>query len=394
MSTAAHPVSEETVELFMDYGQFCIDGGLGDPEKELDLLDRALAAHPYASDGSAMVVLSPHQNNFRMPVTVQVWGARPPGDRDQWQQVCEERLRVGPEGILQLSSPTDGAADCPVPEGDYLIEVSGRGFVNYGWPGSTEPGDVWRIRLWPDDGSEPLPAVQWSMPGYGVPENVPIPDRPASAESEEPEWVMVLDESGDYSRLHISELPERAAAAERQRWGGEPIEELRDYSGAEELSRSDRALAEAIVAMGEQDLRRLAHWSAVQACEKAEIAQRPWVRTALIALREDRPLPPPFDDMEAAFDRLHEEDFGPVDADGNDAVGSLVCVVSPESPPNPFDLGPIHRPSFALPTLVDATKPDARDAAITTLYETAIVFGPDVDVLLAAIRSEFGLPPQ
>lgn len=391
MSTAARPISEETVELFMDYGQFCVDGGLGDPDREPDLLDRALAAHPPASNGLAMVVLSPHQNNFRMPVTVQVWDARPPGDRDAWQQVCEARLRVGPEGVLYLSSPIDGAVDCPVPEGDYLIEVSGRGFVNYGWPGSTEPGDVWRIRLWPDDGSEPLPAVQWDMPGYGVPEDVPIPDRPASAESEEPEWVMVLDESGGYSRLQVTELAEQAAAAERQRWGGDPIEELRDLSGAEELSRYDRALAEAIAAMGEHDLRRLACWSAVQACEKAEIAERAWVRTALMALRDGRPLPPPFDDMEAAFARLREEDFGP--EDGNEVVGSLV-VDSRESAPNPFDRGLIHRPSFALPTIVDATKPDATDAAITTLYETAIVFGPDVDALFAALRTEFGLSPR
>ncbi|WP_040780770.1 hypothetical protein [Nocardia pneumoniae] len=390
MSKAARPVSEETAELFMDYGQFCVDGGLGDPDSETDLLDRALAAHPYASDGLTMVVLSPHQNNFRMPVTVQVWGARPPGDREQWQQVCEARLRVGPEEVLSLSSPTDGAADCSVPEGDYLIEVSGRGFVTYGWPGSTEPGDVWRIRLWPDDGSEPLPAVQWNMPGYGVPENVPISDRPASAESDE--WVMVSEESGGFSRVHISELPERAAAAERQQWGGDPIEELRDY-GAEELSRYDRALAEAIATMGEQDLRRLARWSAIQACEKADITGRPWVHTALVALREGRPLPPPFDDMEAAFARLHEEDFGPVDENGNDVVGSIVADWRKPAP-NPFDLGPIHRPSFALPTIVDATKPDALDAAITTLHETAMVFGPDVDALFASLRTQFGLPPR
>ncbi|WP_406280497.1 hypothetical protein OH799_14400 [Nocardia sp. NBC_00881] len=393
MSTAAGPISEETVKLFMDYGQFCIDGGLGNPDEEIDLLDRALAAHPFASDGLAMVVLSPHQNNFRMLITVQVWGARPPWDRDEWQQVCEARLRVGPEGSLYLSSPTDGAADCPVPEGEYLIEVSGRGFINYGWPGSTKPGDVWRIRLWPDDGSEPLQAVQWSMPGYGVPEDVPIAERSVSAETEESEWVTVIDEDGP-RHLHISEFREQAAAAERQRWGGDPIPELRDCSGAEELSGYDRALAEAIAAMGEQDLRRLARWSAAQACEKASIAERPWVQVALTALQEGRPLPPPFDDMEAASARLHDEDFGPVDEGGTELVASLVRADPRESAPNPFDLGPIHRASFALPTIVDAAEPEARDAAMTTLYATALVFGPEVDVLLAAVRTEFGLPPR
>jgi hypothetical protein len=83
MSAGASPVSEVTLELSMDYGQFCIDGGLGDPDGEVDLLERALSERPFASDGVAMVVSSPYQNNFRMPVTVQVWGVRPSGDRDE-----------------------------------------------------------------------------------------------------------------------------------------------------------------------------------------------------------------------------------------------------------------------------------------------------------------------
>ncbi|MGY2028322.1 hypothetical protein [Nocardia gipuzkoensis] len=389
--TASGPASEETVELFMDYGQFRIDGGVETPVEETELLDRALAAHPFASDGLAMVVLSPHQNNFRMPVTVQLWNERPPGDRDDWQQVCETRLRVGPEGTLYLSSPIDGYADCPVPEGAYLIEVSGRGFVNYGWPGSTEPGDVWRIRLWPDDGGASLPAVQWNMPGYGVPENVPLPEITASAESEDPEWVVVSEEDG-FDQLQFDDAPAQATF-ERQRWGGEPIPRLEDLPGAEELSRRDRALAEAVARMDVQELRRLARWAAAQACAKAEIADRPWVQAALAALQKGRPLPPPFDDMEAAFARLHDEDFGAAEGKHEGTIEAVVGLAAYDSEANPFDLGPIHRPSFALPTIVDAGKPDAVDAAMTTLYETGLVFGPEVDVLFAALRAEFRIPP-
>jgi hypothetical protein len=36
-----------------------------------------------------------------------------------------------------------------VPTGSYAVLVSGRGFVARGWPGSTTPGDVWRVQLWP-----------------------------------------------------------------------------------------------------------------------------------------------------------------------------------------------------------------------------------------------------
>lgn len=98
--------------------------------------------------------------------------------------------------------------------------------------------------------------------------------------------------------------------------------------------------------------------------------------------------------MEAALARLHDEDFGPVDEGGTELVASIGRADPRESAPNPFDLGPIHRPSFALPTIADAAEPDARDAAMTTLYATAMVFGREVDVLLAAVRTEFGLPPR
>jgi hypothetical protein len=40
-------------------------------------------------------------------------------------------------------------ANLEVPPGAYAIRIAGRGFVNFGWPGSTEPGDQWRIQLWP-----------------------------------------------------------------------------------------------------------------------------------------------------------------------------------------------------------------------------------------------------
>ncbi|MFE5708597.1 hypothetical protein [Rhodococcus koreensis] len=52
--------------------------------------------------------------------------------------------------MLVLSSPTTDPVKVAVPAGRYTVEVSGRGFVTYGWPGSTRPGDVSRIRLWYD----------------------------------------------------------------------------------------------------------------------------------------------------------------------------------------------------------------------------------------------------
>lgn len=173
MNAETSPILESTVVLAMDYGQFCLDGGLGDIDNEIELLEQAQAEQPSAGDGTMVVVVCPHQNNFEMSVDVQVFDRRPAADRSEWQQVSEDRLEVDAPGVLSLSSPTTEPVTVAVPPGQYVVEVSGRGFVNYGWPGSTTPGDVWRLRLWPDDCSVLEPAQRWEMPGYGIPENTP-----------------------------------------------------------------------------------------------------------------------------------------------------------------------------------------------------------------------------
>lgn len=173
MNAQTSPLLESTVVLAMDYGQFCLDGGLGDIDAEIELLEQAQAAQPSAGDGTMVVVLCPHQNNFEMRVDVQVFDRRPAADRSEWQQVSEDRLAVDGSGMLSLSSPTTEPVTLAVPAGQYVVEVSGRGFVNYGWSGSTTPGDVWRLRLWPDEGSVLEPAQLWEMPGYAIPENIP-----------------------------------------------------------------------------------------------------------------------------------------------------------------------------------------------------------------------------
>ncbi|WP_132472006.1 hypothetical protein [Rhodococcus sp. SMB37] len=173
MNAQTSPILESTVVLAMDYGQFCLDGGLGDIDNEMELLDQAQEQQPSAGDGTMVVVVCPHQNNFEMSVNVQVFDCRPAGDRSQWQQVSEDHLEIDAPGVLSLSSPTTEPVTVAVPHGEYVVEVSGRGFVNYGWPGSTTPGDVWRLRLWPDDGSVLEPAQLWEMPECGTPENIP-----------------------------------------------------------------------------------------------------------------------------------------------------------------------------------------------------------------------------
>jgi hypothetical protein len=163
--TAPHLAYDLTVRL--DYGQFCLWGGASD-EGDLDymaLLDQAIAGPGIAGDGHSVVVLSPHQNNFDMAMRVEVWRDRPPEDGDGWEEVAEAGLAVR-GGVLRYASPTVADAECPVPDGGYAVRICGRGFVNRGWPGSTTPGDVWRVQLWP---APPDPTCRrlkaWAPPG-------------------------------------------------------------------------------------------------------------------------------------------------------------------------------------------------------------------------------------
>ena len=133
----------------LDYGQFYLHTRESDPDLAVMLLERAQDGDGIAQDGGLVVVVSPHQNNFEMPLRVEVWEARPLDDLDEWEEAFDAYLEVDQPG-LAYESPTMDFVDLKVPPGSYHALITGRGFVADGWPGSTEPGDRWRIQLWPD----------------------------------------------------------------------------------------------------------------------------------------------------------------------------------------------------------------------------------------------------
>jgi hypothetical protein len=91
-----------------------------------------------------------------MPLRVEVWDRTPPDDLDEWDEAFEGPLEVDSAGELSFDSPTLLQVRCVVPPGRYRILVVGRGIVAAGWPGSTKPGDSWRVQLSPADGDVPL----------------------------------------------------------------------------------------------------------------------------------------------------------------------------------------------------------------------------------------------
>lgn len=145
-------IASQDLVVALDYGQFYLWTRRSDDcDLPLLLLGRAQDAGDGLGQGDGLlVVLSPHQNNFEMPLRVEVWNAPPQDDLDVWQEAFLVHLDVDESGI-GYESPTLNGVSIAVPSGSYAALITGRGFIALGWPGTTTPGDQWRIRLWPSD---------------------------------------------------------------------------------------------------------------------------------------------------------------------------------------------------------------------------------------------------
>jgi hypothetical protein len=111
------------------------------------------------------------------------------------------------------------------------------------------------------------------------------------------------------------------------------------------LARLDPDLAGKVAAAPPDVQRAIAVWAAHRACEVAGIAGLDWVAAGLDALDKGEPLPPPFDHMPDAFDRLH----------GANSAGHVTFEITTlpdgERPPR------IDARLAALPAIPAATRP-------------------------------------
>lgn len=151
------PAQTWDLTVALDYGQFYLYSAPTEESASADIsetVETAIDADGIAQSQDLTVILSPHQNNFEMKLRVEQWPAPPGDDLDSWQEAFEAVLDVDDRGLTYVDV---GGRSChvPVPPGRYLARVTGRGFVARGWPGSTKPGDHWRIQLWPTQTWEP-----------------------------------------------------------------------------------------------------------------------------------------------------------------------------------------------------------------------------------------------
>jgi hypothetical protein len=83
-------------------------------------------------------------------------------DLDDWQEAFEASLQIDAIG-LTYESPTLTPQRIAVPPGHYGLLIAGRGIVARGWPGSTTPGDEWRLQMWPQKSVTPARRLRiWS----------------------------------------------------------------------------------------------------------------------------------------------------------------------------------------------------------------------------------------
>jgi hypothetical protein len=162
----------EDLVVGLDYGHFYLrtyreeDMDLDDDPEITEIIGWANDNDGIAQTPRTVVVISPHQNNFAMPLRLEAWSGPPPDDTADWPEAFEVHLDIGNWGDLSYDSPPEHNMELNVVPGAYHALITGRGFVQRGWPGSTTPGDSWRIRVWPSDGPQaPRRLSAWHAPG-------------------------------------------------------------------------------------------------------------------------------------------------------------------------------------------------------------------------------------
>lgn len=352
------------LRMAVDGAQFLVRGS--EPEHNFDdvLLARATQAPPSHSDTVSMLVLTPHQNNFDTAVDVEVCDQRPEDDRQEWQQVSEGPLVVDNHEVLHLESPMSNPATCPVPAGRYIVEVSGRGLITYGWPGSTEPGDVWRLRLWPDDGTQLRAPKLWNKPNTSVPD-------PADMVSEPLRYGAITAPAGKWGLDTVATEPEFTAV---QIATDPTISAIHTFAGSNYLYAADPELVTAIVERDPESQRQVAVWAAGQACINTNLVDTPWIRDALTAAAQNQPAD--LEGIEDHYERIRQEPDPTQPQWAGLALFSYPTLHRALTKPFSYsDSHPRHHAAFAVAAIAAAGHEPALRAAVEALHQACMASG-------------------
>lgn len=288
---------------------------------------------------------------------------------DRWEDVVEVSFGLDGDGLTLTEWGGGGSYPLAVPGGAYRVRYCARGMTAGRRGGVPEKGhppwDHYLLQLWP---APPAPdrvvrestaaAAYWHRWARSLPPP-PTPEQIAERERREAEA----------RRRREADL---RAAADRRRWGDRvPNDRLRRVGGnVRGMERVDMDLVFALAEADERTLRAVAHWAAESAYAAAGLTDRPWVAPALAALRDGRPLPPPFDDPLTVWRHLD---------------GAALTTVRAYDGTHPR----VSQQHAALPALFGAVEPDPLQAALDALFAAVVTHGEGFPGLLAGVRRAF-----
>lgn len=353
-------------EPHVHYGQIYLDSrGEANP-----LLDEAFAGQVNGLCGAAVpgalfMVTGLHtgQVGFRVERHDE-----PPGLEGGWEEIVEASF--SPASSVTSLVEWAGEAHWPLALGDASLRVRycARGMdaaraLDTALEGEPAP-DRYLLQLWPAP---------------------PAPDRVVRQTSE------VAAYWHDFARhlppppSHEEVAAQRRAELERERrldqhwvnlyWGGRPLSERLRSVGGNVLGvvALDRALVEAIAGADATVQRAIARWAARRAYTAAGLADVGWTRAGLEALERGEDLPPPFDDLPAAFELLRSDGRVP-----------STLVTHPEGGP-----ANVSQQHAALPALWGAAHADPMRAALDAIYAAAVTVGSEYPDFFDEIRRNF-----
>lgn len=302
--------------------------------------------------------------------TVELHDQEPPMD-DAWEDVVEAPFRpLGPDVVL-VEWDGEHCWNLGLEERDYRVRYCAIG-MDTACAFDTRPDDgpqvdQYCLQFWP---TAPSPdhvikqtseiAAHWHDFARELP--------PPLAEEE----GSLTRETECHGYQGASARSWRIDAAE---WGCRPPSPRLRQVGGNVLGMVtvDRLMLDEVESVPATTQRAIARWAAHRAYAVAGLAEIDWIKEALHALDHDRELPPPFDDLDRAWDAFFEDERVP-----HTVVSSLDGSV-------PYLL----RQAMALPAVYAAACGDPLRAALDALYAAACTYGPDHPTLLGEVRLAF-----
>ncbi|MER7460680.1 hypothetical protein [Micromonospora sp. NPDC126480] len=302
----------------------------------------------------------------RVAFTIELHRHEPPLDGG-WEEAVEVPFTA--HGDVSLEEWGGRGHPLDVPAGDYRVRYCARGMAEGhqgGMPADGEPPwDSYLLQLWPAPPTADRVVRQTTaQAAYWHRWAVALPPPPTPEEVAEKARQRVLEQQRREAQLR--------AAADRRRWGDRvPNDRLRHVQGnVRGMEKLDLELVFALAEADERRQRAVARWAAGKAYAAAGLADLPWTAPALAALRDGRPLPPPFDDLIGVWPYL-----------------DTVPITTVRSYDGRHEH--VSQQHAAVPALFAAAEPDSLQAALDALFAAAVTHGDGFPALLADVRTAF-----